>query len=85
MPELDRGSYPIQPVPVRQLSECQAAGAQSPVVETNFLCDLAILDAEHSRAREPHLPARRRRERTDKKIAEGGSGVSAAAFPAPTT
>ncbi len=56
-----------------------------PVVETNFLCDLAILDAKHSRAGEPHLSARRCRERAHKKIAEGGSGVSAAAFPAPTT
>ena len=56
-----------------------------PVVETNFLCDLAILDAKHSRAGEPHLSARRCRERAHKKIAEGRSGVSAAAFPAPTT
>src|SRR5215813_2136936 len=29
-----------------------------PVVEANFLCDLAVLDAEHGCAREPHLPAR---------------------------
>src|SRR5215472_14237468 len=53
-----------------------------PVVEANFLCDLAVLDAEHGCAREPHLPARCRWQGAHEEVAEGGSGVRAAAFPA---
>src|SRR5687768_14587712 len=51
------------------------------VVETDFLCDLAVLDAQHSGAREPHLPAGACRERTLKKVTEGRARVRAAADP----
>ena len=49
--------------------------------EGNFLGDLAILDAEYVRAREPHLSARCRRQGAQQEVAEGGSGVRAAALP----
>jgi hypothetical protein len=52
------------------------------IVQPDFLTDLAILQAKHGRSRESHFPAGGRRKGADKKVAEGGAGVRAAAFPA---
>jgi hypothetical protein len=55
--------------------------AATPSIQTDFLRDLAVLDPQHCRPCEVHLPARRRRQRTVEKIAERGAGMGAAAFP----
>jgi hypothetical protein len=43
------------------------------VVEANFLGNLAVFDTQHCRSGEPHLPARRRRERADEEVTESGA------------
>ena len=44
--------------------------------------DPAIVDANHGRAGEAHLAARRRRQRADEEIIEGRPGMCAATDPA---
>ncbi len=47
MRRLDRGSYPIQSVAVRQLSRCRLLKCGHSVVQPDFFRDHAVLDAEH--------------------------------------
>jgi hypothetical protein len=63
------------------LDETELRQRSDAVVETNFRDDHAVLDLENSRAREPHLAARVGRERSHQEVAEGGTGVRAAAHP----
>jgi len=51
------------------------------VVEPDFLDDLLVLQAKNRCTGEMHLAARIGRERSHQEIAEGRSGMSAAAFP----
>src|SRR5262245_64400011 len=51
------------------------------VVKTDFLGDLAVLNAQHRGACEVHLPAGRGRQRAHQEVAEGRTGVRTAAFP----
>jgi len=51
------------------------------IIQADFLCNLAVFDAKHGRSGEAHLPAGRRGERTDQKIAERGPSMRSTAFP----
>src|ERR1700745_4329306 len=51
------------------------------VVQTDLLCDLAVLDPKNRHSGEPHLAARCRRQRSGKEVAERRSCVRAAAVP----
>src|SRR6476620_8738983 len=52
------------------------------IIQADLLCDLAILQAKHSRSSEVHLPAGCRRQRPGEKITEGWPGMRPATFPA---
>src|ERR1700709_2581484 len=52
------------------------------IVQTDLLCDLAILQAQHGRAAEAHLPAGSRWQGSDEKITEGWAGMRSPTFPA---
>src|SRR5262245_34641385 len=52
------------------------------IVETDLRNDLPVLELEDGRSGEPHLAAGGGRERPDKKVAERGTRVGAAALPA---
>jgi len=67
---------------VRSRNEPELLQRRHAIIEPDFLLDLAVRDAQHSRAGEAHLPAGRGRQRSDEKVTEGRTGVCAAAFPA---
>jgi hypothetical protein len=52
------------------------------IVQTDLLCNLAVLDTQNGRAHESHLVARSSRKAADKKIAIGRARVRTAADPA---
>ncbi|WP_241671576.1 hypothetical protein [Dankookia rubra] len=49
------------------------------IIQSDLLCDLAILKAKHGRSGEVHLPAGCRRQRSDEKFTEGWPGMRTAA------
>ncbi len=52
------------------------------IIQTDLLRDLAILDSQYGRSREPHFPAGRSWKRSSQEVLEGWSRVCATAFPA---
>ena len=51
------------------------------IVETDLFRNPAVADAQHGRPRELHLPSSCRWQRSNEEVAEGWTGVRAAAFP----
>src|SRR6516162_1767436 len=80
--ETGSGKCPIQsPLRSGSFQDAKLHERGDPVVESDFLRDLAVLDTQYGRTREVHLPTRCRRQRAGEKIAESRSGVGAATFP----
>src|SRR5262249_12542920 len=69
------------PVGSGRLQDAQLLERGDPVVEADFLCNLAVLYPEDGRSSEPHLSSGGSRKGADKEVAAGGPGVRAATFP----
>src|SRR5215468_12564249 len=63
------------------LDESELLEGGHPIIEADLFNDLALLEPQHGRASEMHLPARRCRQRSHQKITESRPSVRAAAFP----
>src|SRR6516165_4832784 len=82
--EAGSGTCPIQsPLRSGGFQDAKLHERGDPVVESDFIRDLAVLDTQYDRPREVHLPTRCRRQRASEKIAESRSGMGAATFPLP--
>ena len=64
------------------LHEAELGQRRDAVVQADLFDDLSVLEAQHRRAGEVHLPTRRRRQSADQEVAERWAGVRAATFPA---
>jgi hypothetical protein len=64
------------------LDEAELRQGCDAVVETDFLKDFTILELQHGRSRELHLPAGVSRQASDQEVIESGTGMRAASLPA---
>ena len=78
---LPDGSGNPRPALCGRLDEPELGQGRNSIIEADFLDNLAVLELKDGRSSELHFATSVGRKRSHQKIAEGGSGVRAAAFP----